>query len=117
MKRTLIKTIADFLNEILDYQKPSLELCSTTAIPPASDMWSFAEDILPGFPPGDKWRKAIVGVFLRHLKQNPEQISRLHPATVLFHLEFVNEMMKHPKMTEDLRSKMLENPEITAVLL
>ena len=76
-----------------------------------------AKDILKMFPPGNSGRMGIVGVFLTRIKENPALIPRLHPATNLFHRELITEIMKHPKLTEDLRSKMLKNPEVTAVLL
>lgn len=69
------------------------------------------------YPLGSSGREGIVGVFLTRIKENPALIARLHPATNTFHCELVHAILIHPKLTEDIRSKMLENPEITAVLL
>ena len=76
-----------------------------------------AKDILKMYPLGSKGREGIVGVFLNRIKENPALIARLHPASNQFHHELINEIMKHPNLTEDLRIKLLANPEITAALL
>lgn len=76
-----------------------------------------AKDIFKMYPLGSVGREGIVGVFLTRIKENPALIARLHPATNTFHRELVHAIMIHPNLTEDLRSKMLENPEITAALL
>jgi len=82
-----------------------------------SELWSRGKDILKLYPLGSSGREGIVGVFLTRIKENPALIARLHPATNTFHCELVHAILIHPKLTEDIRSKMLENPEITAVLL
>ena len=82
-----------------------------------SELWLPAENILTLYPPGSAGRKNIVGVFVRRLKQKPELISRLHPATSPFHMELINAIAIHPELTPELRLKMLDNREITAALL
>jgi hypothetical protein len=69
------------------------------------------------YPAGSKGREAIVGVFVNRLEQKPKLVARLHPASNQFHREIINAIMSHPDLTPELRGKLLENPEITAVLL
>ena len=95
---------------------PNSYLPTATPTEPA-ELWSMAKDIFKMYPLGSSGREGIVGVFLTRIKENPSLITRLHPATNTFHCELVHAIMAHPNLTEALHSKMLENPEITAVLL
>jgi hypothetical protein len=114
----ILQKIAEHLRNILIMPEPSQMLCPSTATPAEpSELWLIAKDILAMYSPGSSGRMEIIGVFLNRIIENPKLIQRLHPATNFFHRELITEIMKHPKLTEDLRSKMLINPEITAVLL
>ena len=103
------------LRRIFELPVPSSSYPPPRPEPP--ELWHLAKDMMNVFPVGSVGRGEIVGVFVNRLKQKPALIARLHPATSPFHLALVNEIVAHAEMTPELRAKMLENPEITALLL
>lgn len=112
----ILQKICEHLHRIA--KMPAPELYPQIATPDErSELWSMAKDIFKMYPLGSVGREGIVGVFLTRIEENPTLIARLQPATNTFHYELVHAIMIHPRLTEFIRSKMLENPEITAALL
>ena len=87
------------------------------SIKPDYSLWLLIKFLLKECPPGNPTRLAIAGILANCIVEHPEYAARLHPARKPFHREILLCVLKHPKMSPELRAGLMKNHEITASLL
>jgi hypothetical protein len=84
---------------------------------PDYSLWFLIKIVLKACPPGNPTRSAVAGILANCIVEHPEYAARLHPARKPFHREILLCVLKHPKMSPEMRADLMKNPEITASLL
>jgi hypothetical protein len=89
----------------------------TEPIKPDYSLWLLIKTVLKECPPGNPTRLAVAGILANCIVEHPEYAVRLHPARKPFHREILLCVLKHPKISPELRARLMKNHEITASLL
>jgi hypothetical protein len=109
MFHTILEWIARAGEGLLPRRSESLK--------PDYSLWFLIKIVLKACPPGNPTRSAVAGILANCIVEQPKYMVRLHPAREPFHREILACVLKHPKMSPELRAELMENPEITASLL